>query len=1094
MAEQIALKFVYFLYSIEKDKNRVIISHLKLFQPEIIKTINKIDEKNIDFNINLYKITIDCKKLKRDETSIKIRLIDKDNSKFLYEYSIDITDKRQNIFLYDIDFRISNSFLAIFLSTFQLQYNLSIDEKYEIFRTMIKNDVKDNEEISKRKLEDLIYYTQKKLEKEKFYNFSFFVSLLIDINIEKINNIEKHFELFNINRIIFDDKKNSFHLDTNKILFYLSHIVKNKLNENKMNHDLLYILLLLYKFDQYSIKKLFFDKFVNNCLYKILLADKKKADKEKLFPDLKLSCTIINDFIEIANDYNDILLIISFNDDFLESLEIININFEFITEKIKMEKEKIEKIKFDDFVIPKIKDDLKAIKKQIENLVTIEKQFNKIYLVEISSKFFEKYYTFHEKNIDQLICLFQILKIFALNKGIYKYSSISRKVFIKLRNYAEENKLINMNLLLFIETMPAKERHFNEKILKNIDMDTINDEFIKKFKEFDWEKLLNITKDNLIIQMCSLIKNIENFGKIFLLFDFNKDINKTQMNLIKDTFIGLSEDSNEKEYSNKIDVCSKLIYFLNVKNCELKPFFNDYFFNIFYNMADKVFSNIYSKYEYDSLNNELKRIIFDFYNKLDNKDLDKTKYLIYEIENNENFNSNNLDKYYINYEDFFDLNKTEKFDFLESIISKNLLNKKCLLEYRKNSKSQAKEIINNLKNGIVKYKQIKKFFNNKNDRNEFKKRIEIISKFIHKYEENKLLYDKIEKKINDINKIKEDLNIIQQKMNIYFKKPKKEEIKEIQDLIIEIETYNLDYYLMNQDQIQKFLEQKEIQALPLNFEKSNFFFKIIFDEEKRKTEDELEIIKATKTKLNNFTNILNSNSFNYEYIKYINKIMNELNEEQYKNLNGEIENLMHLNKGYSDIEIEKKVNILKNIWKKDLIYNFSIVFKYILITKENKKTEFTSINNLICKYLESPKNLNIIKLCFQFCKNYEIELNEDKYFEFFKSIKLIQNIDEIANFLFNIKAEQIQIKLNKFDGNTLNDDYNCIKDIFEKLVKFKLFIDNISSYSKKDIIKDIDIIKNFLDELDDSEEIRNVFITIIYNYNLIKDEIKIINL
>ena len=568
------------------------------------------------------------------------------------------------------------------------------------------------------------------------------------------------------------------------------------------------------------------------------------------------------------------------------------------------------------------------------------------------------------------------------------------------------------------------------------------------------------------------------------------------MNLIKDRFIDLLETYDEKDCNNIIDDCSKLIYFLNIKNCDLKPFFQDYFYNFFYNIADKIFCNIFSKYEYTSLNDDLKKIIYDFYNNPNNEELNIAKYLTYEIQNNENFNPDDLIGYYFNYDDFFDLKQKNLFDLLEGIISKNLLDKKCLMKYKNNNKTEAKEIITKIKNGTVEYKKIKKFFKNDNDKKEFKRRIEIVSKFLGEFDKNKNLFNEIEKKLEEINKIIKDLNIIEQKMNKYFKKPKKEDIKEIQDLIIEIESYNLDYYLMNQEQIQKFLEQKDFQLLPLNFEKSNFFFKIIYEETKRKTEDEIEIVNQTKRKLSNISNILNLNLFTNEHINIINKIMNELSEEQYKNLNEEVDNLMELNnndnndKIVSEKDKEKKINILKYIWKKDLIYNFSIIFQSILTKLKYKKTEFTSVNNLILKYLKAPKNINIIKVCLEFYKNYEIELNEDVNFEFYKSIKLITNMNEIIDYLLNIDEEIVQIKLKELD-DTQNDDYFYIKNILEKLIKFKIFIEIFSSNNNKKYIKDIDIIRTFFGELNNSEEIINNCVSIIYNYNIIKDEMQI---
>ena len=81
---------------------------------------------------------------------------------------------------------------------------------------------------------------------------------------------------------------------------------------------------------------------------------------------------------------------------------------------------------------------------------------------------------------------------------------------------------------------------------------------------------------------------------------------------------------------------------------------------------------------------------------------------------------------------------------------------------------------------------------------------------------------------------------------------------------------------MIQDKIKKFLGQKDIQSLPLNFEKSNFFFKIIYDETRKLFEDEIEIINETKKRHKNLVKILNSNYFNDKNINIVNKVMNEL--------------------------------------------------------------------------------------------------------------------------------------------------------------------------------------------------------------------------
>ena len=116
MEEKEAFKYVYFIYSLEKNKGREIISDLKNFQPKIIYTANKKDDKNINYNINLYKITIDKTKLNQNETTIKIRFIDKNFNKNAHEYFIGISDTHKYIYLYDIEFRRNqNNFIFLHL-------------------------------------------------------------------------------------------------------------------------------------------------------------------------------------------------------------------------------------------------------------------------------------------------------------------------------------------------------------------------------------------------------------------------------------------------------------------------------------------------------------------------------------------------------------------------------------------------------------------------------------------------------------------------------------------------------------------------------------------------------------------------------------------------------------------------------------------------------------------------------------------------------------------------------------------------------------------------------------------------------------------
>lgn len=156
---------VYFIYSLEKDKYWEIISDHPI---SIISSFCKNNDRNISFNINLYRINIDKTELKNNAT-IKIQLINKNDKKYFYDYSISIYNFLKNLYLYDVEFEKSNELAP------PLQYNLTLDEKYEIFSEQRKID------------ENLIILTEEKLAKEIHYNFSFFISILNDIILSKFS-------------------------------------------------------------------------------------------------------------------------------------------------------------------------------------------------------------------------------------------------------------------------------------------------------------------------------------------------------------------------------------------------------------------------------------------------------------------------------------------------------------------------------------------------------------------------------------------------------------------------------------------------------------------------------------------------------------------------------------------------------------------------------------------------------------------------------------------------------------------------------------------------------------------------------------------
>ena len=255
-------KYVYFLYRLGEKRNI-----------ELSPDFPLIIIKKFCPDINLYEIAIDKKKLKKNE-SIKIQLV-LENNKKSDNISVDISDNRQNIFIYDINFKFRDYESYFLINSSRNIFNLNNEKKYRLFKYICENENNNNE----RKMEDLIYYTLKILErnKDEVNFFSFFVSIFNDIKVNKIEEIFYLMDLFDINKISFFNEIDEKNIDQNKIFKIISHLhskvndKEKKITEDKMIQYLLFILILIdlsksriieSLFRNLSSKKIFVQNFI----------------------------------------------------------------------------------------------------------------------------------------------------------------------------------------------------------------------------------------------------------------------------------------------------------------------------------------------------------------------------------------------------------------------------------------------------------------------------------------------------------------------------------------------------------------------------------------------------------------------------------------------------------------------------------------------------------------------------------------------------------------------------------------------------------------------------------------------------------------
>ena len=89
-------------------------------------------------------------------------------------------------------------------------------------------------------------------------------------------------------------------------------------------------------------------------------------------------------------------------------------------------------------------------------------------------------------------------------------------------------------------------------------------------------------------------------------------------------------------------------------------------------------------------------------------------------------------------------------------------------------------------------------------------------------------------------------------------------------------------------------------------------------------------------------------------------------------------------------------------------------------------------------------------------------------------------MNETASFLINIETKKLENRVNQ-----LNKEDN-MKNTLKKLINFKKFIDDILSHKSKDV----DIVKDFINEIFNTNKYKKDFITIINDYKLISDDLK----
>ena len=1085
------LLFIYFIQAFKKEKQITIKynnSPLEFFK---IKEIE--DNDKIEYDVVLYRLDISLFFNKKEIKYINLLLEDKEEG--IFEALIEINDKLlQNLFIFNLKFK-RKKFLI--LETYPLgQYNLTNLEQYEIFKSFI----------NLKEIPYLVDSAKNVILNSGKYTFPFFVNIFCDIDL--IDNMLEFCRIFDIQKItslgkIDKDKliiaKNKVNTHFDKIEQYII-IKEREIIENVLQKIAIFLFYFNYYYQRENVINILDNKVYNIYIYEKLIK------KEKEFDNFNLSKIWINKLLKFIKNFNELSIIISYNDNILETLEIINQNkilFFKLFCKIKENEENNNIIILKRKNI-KINDNMKKIKIEMEKLLYFEKEKNHFF-VDFEDKFFEKYINlFNLRKINDLINIKEIIKIIIIYDKRKDFKNELKLLHQNLLKYANGGNMEIFNLLWFIK---------NDEFLFNNDLENqailsinifnsmkinnkINDEFIKKWKEIKWLQLFKNSEQLFYEKICSLLAHVKYFGKLFFLFDlYNKEKDYTNLclSIMKDRFIELLNNYSKDECPNFIDDSSNLIYYLNAKNISIKSLINDFLSKkLEKKYIHEIYYKIYSNDKFTIFNDELKNIIFEFYKNNDCQKYKNAFYLGFCIQNNEIINKedlSDLNNYIIQHNDFYNIEESDKFRLLRKIIeSKSIENKTIIkiINYIQSTKTVIAIIIKDIINGNIKFSLINQFYSNKKEK-VLLERIKLISLWVD--DENiknkfSIWKETYKEKMDYLYKIIKNLKIVQQKLKVYYPNSKKEDIIKINEILENINNNDLFYYRKYEGEIYSYLNQEDLKTLNLDINKENIFFKKLYEEKKKLYKDnDILIMQETKKELNIIIKIIKENSIKNTNINNLCLLLNKLTKEEIKNISKEIDKIIVQYK-INIINKEKLIHELILVYKKNLIYESIEKFlSFIDITKVQQE-EFTHINKVIIKYLKNPSDVKTIEFCLELLKNYGIEFKEESNYRILEIIDIIKNKNNIIEFLLNISLEKCKDLLkyifDYFQKKNLN------KENIPNLVECKNFINKIINKN----IKDKDIIKSLFNAISEFKNIEMNLRKLMKNFDLISYIIK----
>ena len=666
--------YLYFIETHKKDKQMELKSN-NTIQYKYKQTLEKIDFKNLnysidhDYVINIYRIRIDpnyfnCFNNKKpiilpivfkyinknkDVSTETNQIIENGKNCFLFDFKLKfnmIKKKELNMplsFMFDIYIKILKDIYKKKITDeecIDLRYYI---EKYHIEKYQIKKEYK----------EYLYYYTDLFLEYYEIKEFSRQFILSFDIKKIDFNN-----EYINKKKIEIKDKVTSMINDIKKTF-------KDFNNDHNCIKNIIFLFMIFNKhFYKDIFDKMFDNKDMKNYICEIIF------DNPTLFK-ISLNKEYLDILIKKAKRYEEVIAILSYNNNFLDLLEVINNNksslFKLFPKK--------ESLNLKCFFNPKCDYDLNKIYDQIISLLDVN--YNFIKFNDLLDNFFEKFKT----NFDKIILIHKIIKL--IKEKNLSAEKLYSKSINTIKKYYEKEKcqMNNGQLLKYIEIIGVFKNTELSEVIKNFNISSMENNFFLKWKKVNWMKLYEnnkIDKSEFYKAVCSIINNMNNFGLLFELFDINtneKDYSKIMIIYMQNTFQKIIKSKpNCYECPNFVEDVSNLIFYSEIKKCSIniiKKILNNYQDNKI--IIEQIYKRLIEKnIEYSE---ELTKLITEFFiNKIQESDSSILFYIIKNTKDHLNDTTiSYLKQFSLKEIDFFQIGENESLKLFKKLSNAGMI-------------------------------------------------------------------------------------------------------------------------------------------------------------------------------------------------------------------------------------------------------------------------------------------------------------------------------------------------------------------------------------------------------------------------------------